>query len=177
MDLTKEQIRKEKRAWRQSLSEQEREQRSRVLRKNIRLQIPSALWIMAFLPFDNEPDILPLLKEWHEQDKQVLVPYAGKGEIKPALFDPKCPYKSAQMECTLWTGDLNRPGVILVPGLAFDKLGNRIGFGKGYYDRFLNNYCGKNIFTYGVAYEEQVLLRVPYEEHDYNVRYVITDRR
>lgn len=173
--MTKDEIRQSRRAWRQNLSENERRSRSRRICENIRLHLAPYRAVMAFLPIDNEPNILPILRELHEKDYQVLVPFMENGYIQPALFDPKYPYESAKLECTLWTGDPSTIGTILIPGVAFDLLGNRIGFGKGHYDRFLEHFSRKTM-KYGVAYQEQVLGRIPKDRHDHPVHFVITDK-
>ena len=61
-----------------------------------------------------------------------------------------------------------------VPGLAFDEQNYRIGFGKGYYDKFLGNYRG---ITAGICPEYCMAESLPHEEHDRAVDYVITDRK
>jgi 5-formyltetrahydrofolate cyclo-ligase len=53
--------------------------------------------------------------------------------------------------------------LLLVPGIAFDKVGYRLGYGKGYYDRFLS---GNRIFSIGLAYSFQLLEKLPYDRHD-----------
>lgn len=61
--------------------------------------------------------------------------------------------------------------VVLVPGLAFDRRGGRLGRGKGFYDRFLNAY--PNAYPIGVCYAEQVVEDVKMEEHDIRMREMI----
>ena len=60
----------------------------------------------------------------------------------------------------------------IIPGLAFDRLGRRLGFGKGYYDRFLVNFGG---ITAGLCYECCMRDEIPHEEHDAVMDYVITE--
>lgn len=62
--------------------------------------------------------------------------------------------------------------VQFVPMLAFDVLGNRIGYGKGYYDRYLTCFDGKVI---GLAYEEQRSDAVPTEPHDQKIDCIVTE--
>lgn len=61
--------------------------------------------------------------------------------------------------------------VIIVPGLLFDLNGYRLGFGKGYYDRFLSD---KSIFSVGLCYEELLVSSVPAESFDKKVDVIIT---
>ena len=64
--------------------------------------------------------------------------------------------------------------LILIPAIALDQEGNRIGYGLGYYDRLLASYTGP---TVAVVYDFQVLLRVPQELHDIPLHYIITESR
>jgi 5-formyltetrahydrofolate cyclo-ligase len=66
------------------------------------------------------------------------------------------------------------PDAVLVPGLAFTKGGERLGRGKGFYDRFLENYLGHSI---GVCLEEDILDEIPVDQHDQNVDVVITEKK
>ena len=70
--------------------------------------------------------------------------------------------------------DAPRPDVVLVPGLAFDEAGGRLGLGRGYYDRFL---AGLTSTTIGLAFEAQVVERVPVAKQDVALDWVITERR
>lgn len=62
--------------------------------------------------------------------------------------------------------------VCVVPGLAFDKNGNRLGYGKGYYDRFLEKFT---IISAGLCYNELISDILPAEKHDLPVDYIFTD--
>lgn len=64
--------------------------------------------------------------------------------------------------------------ICFVPGLCFDKKGFRLGYGKGYYDRFLGNFNG---FSVGVAFDDCVTDNLPRDEFDKNVSYLITDKK
>jgi 5-formyltetrahydrofolate cyclo-ligase len=65
--------------------------------------------------------------------------------------------------------------LIIVPGTAFDRKGNRIGYGKGFYDKLLSK-C-RDAFTIGLAYDFQLVERIPEESHDVRVKMIITDKR
>ena len=66
--------------------------------------------------------------------------------------------------------------VIFVPGIGFDMEGNRLGRGKGYYDRFLSSPHPAAVIV-GLAYEFQLLPRIPADERDHRVDYVVTEKR
>ncbi len=59
---------------------------------------------------------------------------------------------------------IGRIDLIVVPGIVFDKTGNRIGFGRGYYDRFLENY--PDSVKVSIIYDFQLIEKIEVEEHD-----------
>ena len=70
------------------------------------------------------------------------------------------------------------PDAILVPLLSFDKKKNRIGYGKGFYDKFLMKFLKKNkkILTVGVAFSFQKHHNLPINDDDYRLDYIITEK-
>lgn len=66
--------------------------------------------------------------------------------------------------------------VILVPGVAFDKHGHRLGNAGGYFDRYLP-YIGPNCMTIGIAFDEQIAGEIPTTTHDRGVQYILTPSR
>lgn len=66
--------------------------------------------------------------------------------------------------------------LMLVPGIAFDRRGNRLGQGGGFYDRFLP-YLSADSMTIGIAFDEQVVDEVPHEATDCRVDYIVTPTR
>lgn len=62
--------------------------------------------------------------------------------------------------------------LVVVPGLAFDRRGGRVGFGAGFYDRFL---AGLDATTIGLAFSLQIMERLPVEPHDVPVDWVVTE--
>ncbi len=65
---------------------------------------------------------------------------------------------------------------VIVPGVAFDEHGNRVGFGKGYYDRLLKR-LEKRIPRIGLAYEFQIVPKIPAGEWDIPVHVIVTEKR
>lgn len=112
-----------------------------------------------------------------------------------AVYVPYCPSENRPMEFyRILSREELRPGaygilepepnpsrryggeeqtLCIVPGLAFTHEGFRLGYGKGYYDRFL---AGQNIKTLGLCYEELMLPRLPVEAHDRPVDLVLTEQ-
>lgn len=71
---------------------------------------------------------------------------------------------------------IEEANLCLIPGVVFDEHGNRFGYGKGYYDRFLKN-LPAHIPTIGLAYDCQVLENIPAEPTDVPVKYLVTPQR
>ena len=70
------------------------------------------------------------------------------------------------------------PNLILVPLVAYDRFRNRLGYGKGYYDRFLGKYLKKhkNILTIGIAFSFQKYKKIPTSKHDVKLDYILTEK-
>lgn len=80
-------------------------------------------------------------------------------------FEILCPEKSAPIVV---------PEVLIVPGRAFSPKGDRLGRGKGYYDKYLHHFGGLKI---GVCLEAQLVEDVPVDSHDQPVDYIVTEKR
>ena len=70
------------------------------------------------------------------------------------------------------------PNVVLVPLISFDKNKNRLGYGKGFYDKFFKKYlkAHKKILTVGVAFSFQKYHKLPVNKKDVKLDYIITDK-
>jgi 5-formyltetrahydrofolate cyclo-ligase len=78
-------------------------------------------------------------------------------------------------EPSISTDTIDKIDMLIIPGIAFDLNGNRIGYGKGYYDRFLSS--KKSKYNIGLAYEIQVLNNIPNNELDVPVDIIVTEKR
>ncbi|MCL2024992.1 MAG: 5-formyltetrahydrofolate cyclo-ligase [Coriobacteriia bacterium] len=72
--------------------------------------------------------------------------------------------------------DVDELDVVLVPGVAFSTQGDRLGYGKGFYDRFLTT-LPPHVVTIGLTYDETLFDELPTEPHDRRVAYVVTPTR
>ena len=142
--------------------------------------IKSADTVLVFYPVKNEPDILPFIKELYKMGKRVAFPVSNSDDCTLTFK-----YVGSLEEMVLGTYDIPEPSfdapiakdlsdcVCIVPALVFDRYGYRIGYGKGYYDRFLNDFQGSSI---GIAYGDFVVDALPYEPTDVTVDMIITER-
>ena len=76
------------------------------------------------------------------------------------------------------TNNTRYPDLLLVPLVAYDKKFNRIGYGGGYYDRYLKKISKrKKIITIGLAYSFQKVINIPINDYDFKLDYIITDKK
>ncbi len=84
-------------------------------------------------------------------------------------------YGICEPDISLPEPEITSRTVCIVPALAFTEKGGRLGYGGGYYDRFLSKY--PEIYTVGLAYEKCIAETLPLEEHDIKVKSIITEER
>lgn len=103
-------------------------------------------------------------------DRMVFRRIASLAELIPGPFGiPEPPSTAREMEAS----DVD---MVVVPGVAFDTCGRRLGYGRGYYDRLLHPWEGEGRF-FGLCYDFQVVEKIVDEPHDVLMDWVITDRR
>ncbi|NQU60979.1 MAG: 5-formyltetrahydrofolate cyclo-ligase [Rhodospirillales bacterium] len=137
--------------------------------------------VAAYWPMANEIDVRPLMKELHGQDRAVALPVVA-GAAKPLIFRRWVPGMELE-EGGFGTHHPGPeapeiiPGILLVPLLAFDAQGFRLGWGGGFYDRTLAELrAAGTVLAVGVAYSGQKVDRVPKDSHDEALDWIITDR-
>lgn len=109
--------------------------------------------------------------------KNVLVPYIDGDEMKIMpikSFKELSEGKFMILEPKTKKEFLGKIDLVIVPGIAFDRSCNRLGRGKGYYDKFLKKIDVEKI---GLALEEQIIKEVPCEQHDIPLDIIITEKR
>jgi len=138
--------------------------------------------VMLYLPARGEVDIWPLLDHFWARGCEVLLPRCCNG--RPGLMEAYAVTSRKELGPGCFgliepSSELARPvptpqpEVILVPALAFDRKGYRLGFGGGYYDRFLPTLTTSPLLV-GPAYGFQILDAVPVEPWDCPVQLIVT---
>ena len=136
--------------------------------------------IGAYWPIGTEADIRVLLSDLQRAGYPIALPrvVAGDKPLEFRLFeagDPLSPGPHNVREPSA-TARLVSPQVILVPLLAFDKAGYRVGYGAGYYDRTLEKLRAKGgLLAIGVAYAGQMVEAIPTQDHDQPVDLIATE--
>ena len=142
-------------------------------------RVKQAKTICTFISAFKEPDTVEIIKELWEQDKKIVVPITDieSGTLSLSYINSMDDMKKGAYGIlepkTVRKADENNIDVILVPGLAFDRNGGRMGFGKGYYDRLLESSKAVKI---GLCYDFQILEKIPTESHDVPMNFVITEK-
>ena len=136
--------------------------------------------LMSFVSMPLEVDTAPFF-EGHS----MIVPCCKSGDIVPIWIlspdelEPADGTKIVEPKLVIQQ-DISRHvlpeeiSVVLVPGLAFDRWGNRLGRGKGYYDRFLRR-LPDGVLTIGLTFDEMLREQIPHDENDYPVKMVVTE--
>lgn len=178
----KTEIRKEYLARRAALAPEEKKRRDERI---CQLILSSASFryaetVLAYYPKENEIDILPALRRAMEIGKRIALPRC-EGEhlmtyryietldgLEPGMYGIFEPGEDAPV----YREDPGHASLCLVPGVVFDTHGYRIGYGGGYYDRFLHEYSGS---AAGVIYREFILPTLPFGRYDLSLPVMITD--
>ena len=139
--------------------------------------------IFIYLSFGSEIDTKPIIDRALEEEKEVYIPkiYKINKEMKAIRLNSFEDLEENSMGILEPKDDSNfidkeNIDLIIVPGAVFDLEGNRIGYGGGYYDRFLSNIKDKRNKIV-LAYDLQIVDNIEAEEHDIKVDYIITNSR
>lgn len=118
--------------------------------------------VMLYVSFGSEVETQQAIQKTHRMGKKVFVPDAvgvlevGSGSIK--------------------RGNPGEIDLVVVPGIAFDFLGNRLGYGTGWYDKFVHR-LKPGVDLIGIAFDDQIVEAIPNEVHDIRVHQIVTEER
>lgn len=155
------------------MTKEELRRHIRTLHPMVKLQhhprIAEAHTVMLYCALPDEVQTLPLINRLARQGKTVLLPrvvsdtemelrlYTGQEDLREGAYGIMEPVGAV-------FGDYRRIDVAVIPGVAFDREGHRLGRGKGYYDRFLSRV--PFIYKIGVCFPFQLVDALPADEHD-----------
>ena len=138
--------------------------------------------ISAFLPIRTEIDTRPLIAKFVAADATVVLP-AIVGDSPDLVFRAWRPGEplatgAFDVEEPLVGSPEHDPQILIIPLLAFDRAGYRLGYGGGYYDRVIARLRPNGqITTVGIAFDEQEVVHVPREIHDERLDAIVTPDR
>ncbi len=139
--------------------------------------------VLCYVATDGEVETRPILDQILADGKRLVVPHTVPkhrrliaAEIQDPLKDLEkgpygIPHPKRVYGCRVAHKELD---LVIVPGVAFDRKGRRLGRGGGYFDRFLEK-IPKEVPRIGLAFRFQVVQQLPFEPHDQPVTQVITD--
>lgn len=139
----------------------------------------AAKTVLLYAPLEGEIDLLPLISLCRRQGKAVGFPRCGKERTLTfhLLEDGQKLLKSGngipEPSADAPLCQLNSQTLCILPGLSFNRQGDRLGYGGGYYDRFLAEFPG---VTVGAVYEKLMTEEIPTEPHDRAVELIVTER-
>ena len=170
--IQKKELRKKIRARKRDIPVDELREMSRLACERLLAyeRLSNASTVMMYYPLSDEVDVTPVIEQLAENGKTVVLPqvtgeatmvlrrYTGKADLQEGAFGIMEP-------CGEIFSDYETIDVAIIPGMAFDRCGNRLGRGKGYYDRFLPLLPAR-VYKIGVCFPFQLLDDIPMEEHD-----------
>lgn len=173
--ITKNQLRKDFLAKRKNTANQELNKKlnnllCHFLKQNFRNAI-----IGGYYPISSEANILPTINNSlsHnliglpiiEKDLLKFYQYTEMTKLRINLFNIAEPINSVEII----------PSIILTPIVAADLKGNRLGYGKGYYDKYFASRASDNMIKIGICYNDQIAESIPVEPHDIRLDLIITE--
>lgn len=178
--MKKEELRKINKQKRKELSLCEVKEKSEKAFKNfINSDIyKNAKVIMLYYPIGNETDTSYLFEKAVEDNKTVVFPVTDieTNEMTAVMADKNTKFSkggySVFEPCDKKEFDKKLIDVVIVPGIAFDKIGFRVGFGKGCYDRFLDK---TNAIKVGYCYDFQIVETILKDSFDIKMDYLVSE--
>lgn len=198
----KKEIRKEILSLRDAVLPEERRAGNKKI-KEYMMQLPcyrNADVILAYVSYRSEVDTMDLIRQAFMDGKQVFAPKVAGNEMEfwhlsspdalqrgyQGILEPVEMLSYPAYCMAKKNGGQKISALMWMPGAVFDRICHRIGYGKGFYDRYLDRLynkfdvmqCGKEdsaLTTVALAYECQVLEQIPSEPHDYRPDYILTE--
>ncbi len=146
----------------------------------IKLILSKKVHVVAiYYSLNNEVDTKSLIMKLVELGIKILLPRVVENDLLFFKYYPNMDLEKSSFGVDEPVYDLQNIhndliDMIIVPGICFDKKRNRIGYGKGYYDRFLIN---KNIYKVGICYDELIIDSIPYDDYDVKMDLIISNKR
>lgn len=184
--MHKEELRRQIRQMKRQFTPQQLEELSLPVIQRLRSRLADYQVVFAYYSLPDEVCTRQLVDDLLAEGKTVLLPkvvseeamewciYKGPQDLQEGSFrimEPEENHGDRSLDSTLQRADQGTVAVILVPGMAFDAKGHRLGRGRGYYDRFLAAY--PHIYKIGVCFDFQKVEEVPTDDFDIAVDEVI----
>jgi len=182
-------LRKDTLLQRDMLSREEQRRRSMMIINRI-IGMPffkGAATVFVYVDFRSEVSTRPLITHMLQCGKKVVVPVTLVKErdlLAVSITDPDTelapgycsipePIVTIREKQMIYPGTID---IIFLPGSVFDEKGGRMGYGGGYYDRFVSQKAPQALRV-GLSYELQMVKKAPLQDHDELLDYIITEKR
>ena len=171
------------RALRDAIPAHERHRRSEEVAARV-LGLPAVEGggsVLLFYAFGSEVATRELIAAFADRDRMVLLPVVDGDRLLPMPYRPGDPLVRSALgvdepvASPAAAADPGGIGLVIAPGLAFDRDGYRLGYGRGFYDRFLAGLT-ERAARVGIGFHEQLLERIPRDPRDQRLHLVVTDR-
>lgn len=149
-------------------------------------ELTAAETVMAYIPIGGEPDVLPLLRTILVRGQRLCLPRVKWDDGSMEAVEVRsidgdlvsCRYGLREPAGHLTPLAPAEVGFVLVPGVAFDEAGGRLGRGSGFYDRFLRRVRagGSDATLCGVCFQMQLCAQTPLDPDDMMVDALVTER-
>ena len=175
--MDKKQLRKQIREQKRAMTPEQIEEKSRLLREKFLAsqQYREAKTVYGYMPYNQEVRTVPILEQALADGKRVAVPKVYGDEMRFIYMTDLCAVANSDMGIPEPVADSpiadDKTALVLMPGVAFDPQGHRIGYGGGYYDKFLSQEPEHP--TVALCYDFQMLPRLDTEEFDIPVDLVL----
>ena len=181
----KQELRRKYRAQRKAISKEEKKTRDDAICARFLSTVTYRLAniLLVYAPLDDEIDIMLIVRRALADRKTVAFPRCDtetpqmtfhiirdEGELCVGAYGIREPRQDAPVYCR---NACDGAAVCLLPGLLFDEKGFRLGYGKGYYDRYLTAFVGTSV---GFVYSDFFLERVPRGRYDLSAHVIVTEK-
>jgi 5-formyltetrahydrofolate cyclo-ligase len=143
--------------------------------------------IVAYMPFRSEVDITSLIRQSWKANFKLCVPKVNKSLQSMEAYEI---HSFLELETGAWgilepnakiarLVSLSSIDFMIIPGLSYDRQGGRLGYGSGFYDRFLSRFDVRGLtppLKLGVCFDAQLQDKLPMEPHDHTVDHIITEK-
>ena len=177
--MEKQELRKQIRAAKRAVPFCDKCARSQPIMQRVELlpQFQQATTVLLYWSMEDEVQTHDFVNRWY-QEKRLLLPCVDGDDLRLRQYTgPECLKAGEQFGIGEPTGpeftELEKVDLIIVPGVAFDRNGNRMGRGRGFYDRLLKS--TPNAFKVGVGFDFQLVDEVPVEPFDVAMDKVIIE--
>ncbi|MGI6538685.1 MAG: 5-formyltetrahydrofolate cyclo-ligase [Caldicoprobacterales bacterium] len=186
ISVAKKKLRNAMIAKRDSIPDEKRKLKSLIIERKLRAHVfyQNADVIMTYVSFNSEVDTHSIIKNALDNGKRIVVPVSipegrlllpceitSLDDLKPGTWGILEPAKEKRIIIEPKKIDL-----VIIPGIAFDSYKNRLGYGAGYYDRFLPS-LRHDAVKVGIGFIEQIVDILPVEPFDVSLDMIVTDGR